>query len=309
MYSKINSYYKEPTVKIFLLLLSFTLSLIADAFISAESLNTQLNDEKLVVIDVGTKDDYLLKGHVPGAVHSVISEWRMPVEKHYLMRPESELVKKIAELGISNDSKVVLYDHGGPKELLKASYIALTLINLGLENVSILNGGFEEWSYVGDVEKGPVQKKKGNFKASTKKKIIVDKEFVSQNLYKIPMVEARPSKFYFGMEKSPGVKRIGHISGGMSYFWKNSFKNEGDAVLVKSDKELRELLIEGMQLNPSKEMMVYCTGGLEASMNWYILSRVLNFKDVKIYDASMKEWANRDDTPMVKYRWEQFRQN
>ena len=292
---------------LFLSLVSFVLLSADEAFISAETLNKHLNDEKVVIIDLGTKDDYLLKGHIPGAVHSVISEWRMPVDKHFLMRPESELVKKISELGISNDSKVVLYGHGGKKELLKASYIALTLINLGLENVSILNGGFEEWGYVGDVEKGTSQNKQTSFKASVKKKIVVDREFVSQNLYKIPMIEARPSKFYFGMEQSPGVKRIGHISGGMSYFWKNSFRNEDETVKVKTREELRELLMAGMQLDPSKEMMVYCTGGLEASMNWYILTQVLKFKDVKIYDASMKEWANRDDTPMVKYRWEQFK--
>ncbi len=292
---------------LFLSLVSFVLLSADEAFISAETLNKHLNDEKIVIIDLGTKDDYLLKGHIPGAVHSVISEWRMPVDKHSLMRPESELVKKISELGISNDSKVVLYGHGGKKELLKASYIALTLINLGLENVSILNGGFEEWGYVGDVEKKISQNKQTSFKASVKKKIVVDREFVSQNLYKIPMIEARPSKFYFGMEQSPGVKRIGHISGGMSYFWKNSFRNEDETVKVKTREELRELLMAGMQLDPSKEMMVYCTGGLEASMNWYILTQVLKFKDVKIYDASMKEWANRDDTPMVKYRWEQFK--
>lgn len=292
---------------LFLSLVSFVLLSANEAFISAETLNKHLNDENIVIIDLGTKDDYLLKGHIPGAVHSVIGEWRMPVDKHFLMRPESELVKKISELGISNESKVVLYGHGGKKELLKASYIALTLINLGLENVSILNGGFEEWSYVGDVEKDTSQNKQTSFQASVKKKIVVDREFVSQNLYKIPMIEARPSKFYFGMEQSPGVKRIGHISGGMSYFWKNSFKNEDETVKVKTREELRELLMAGMQLDPSKEMMVYCTGGLEASMNWYILTQVLKFKDVKIYDASMKEWANRDDTPMVKYRWEQFK--
>lgn len=293
---------------LFLSLVSFVLLSAGEAFISAETLNKHLNDEKVVIIDLGTKDDYLLKGHIPGAVHSVISEWRMPVDKHFLMRPESELVKKISELGIRNDSKVVLYGHGGKKELLKASYIALTLINLGLENVSILNGGFEEWGYVGDVDKNISQNKQTSFKASVKKKIVVDREFVSQNLYKIPMVEARPSKFYFGTEQSPGVKRIGHISGGMSYFWKNSFRNEDETVKVKTREELGELLMAGMQLDPSKEMMVYCTGGLEASMNWYILTQVLKFKDVKIYDASMKEWANRDDTPMVKYRWEQFKQ-
>ena len=297
-------------MKKILLLLSFTLCTFAsDAFISPEELSQQLGDKNLVVIDVGTKDDYLLKGHVPGAVHSVISQWRMPVKKHYVMRPQAELVKKISELGISNDSKVVLYGHGGKKQLLKASYIALMLNVFGVENVSILNGGFEEWTYVGEVEMDAAHNKATDFKASAKSNVVVDKDFVLKNINKIPMVEARPPRFYFGMEKSPGVKRIGHISGGMSYFWKNSFKKEDDIAKIKTAEELRELLIEGMQLDPSKEMMVYCTGGLEASMNWYVLTQVLSFKNVKIYDASLKEWGNTDGTPMVKYRWEAFQYN
>lgn len=265
-----------------------------------------MKSEKIVVIDVGTKEEYLEKGHIPGALHSEIGEWRVQVEKYFLMRPEAELVKTVSELGIDNNTKVVLYGHGGEKQLLKASYIALALINLGHENVSILNGGFEEWTYEGDVSKKASQNKKADFKASPKKKILVDKAFVLENLNKIPMIEARPPHFYFGAVESPGVKRIGHISGGMSYFWKNSFH---EAEIVKTEDELKEILVEGMQLDPSKQMMVYCTGGLEASMNWYILTQVLKFKDVKIYDASMKEWGNLDDTPMVKYRWEAFRQN
>jgi len=35
-------------------------------------------------------------------------------------------------------------------------------------------------------------------------------------------------------------------------------------------------------------------------MNWYVLTKHLNFKNVKIYDASMKQWGNLDDTPMEK---------
>lgn len=290
-----------------IVLLGCVLLLANEPFVSAEKLNTLLEKGNIVVVDVGVKEDYLTKGHIPGAVNTDINEWRMPVEKYFLMRPQSELIKKITELGISNESMVVLYGHNKPKEILQASYIALALKILGHENVTLLNGGFGEWtfdksrpiSYISEINTP------GIFKA-VKKDYVVGREYVLKNLNKIPMIEARPPQFYYGVEQSEGVKRKGHISGGSSYFWKNSF--EADET-VKSVDELTEILIKGMELDPSKEMMAYCTGGLEASMNWYILTQVLNFKDVKIYDASMKEWGNRDDTPMNVYRWESCKKN
>lgn len=291
-------------MKLFAILFFGSVALFAtEPFISAEKLNALLPLGKVVVLDVGTQEDYLTKGHITGAVNTKISEWRMPVEKHFLMRPEAELIKKISELGISNDSTVVLYGHNQPKEILMASYMALTLKTLGHENVAILNGGFAEWTYdskrmISHQMEAP---KVGKFIAVPKKNIVVDRAFVLSKLNKIPMIEARPPQFYYGLEESEGVKRKGHITGGSSYFWKNSF--EADET-VKNSNDLQEILVKGMQLDPTKETMVYCTGGLEASMNWYILTQVLGFKDVKIYDASLKEWGNREDTPMTIYRWE-----
>jgi len=274
-----------------------------EPFVSAEKLNERLQQGNVVVIDVGSPEDYIQAGHIPGAVNTKISDWRMPVENHFLMRSTEELTKKVSELGIKNDSTVVLYGHNKPKEILKASYIALVLKTLGHKEVSILNGGFEEWVFD---SKRPVSKANEITQPSVyipvvNKNIVVDREFVIAHMNKIPMIEARPSDFYFGLLESEGVKRKGHIPGAASYFWKNSLESDET---IKPIDEVKDILVKGMQLDPSKQMLVYCTGGLEASMNWYVLTQVLKFQDVKIYDASLKEWGNRNDTPMTTYRWE-----
>ena len=64
------------------------------------------------------------------------------------------------------------------------------------------------------------------------------------------------------------------------------------------------MLIEGLGLDPNKEVITYCTGGLETSMNWFVLHRILGFKKARLYDASMKQWANDPRMPLTKYRWE-----
>ena len=54
------------------------------------------------------------------------------------------------------------------KELLKSSYIALALVTNGFTNISILNGGYGDWKYEFEQEKGMISIEnpkfsKGNF--------------------------------------------------------------------------------------------------------------------------------------------------
>ena len=288
-----------------LLLISITLtSYAATAFISADALDEIHQNENIIIIDVGSKKDYL-QGHIPSAQHTEISNWRRSVEKHKLMQPSAKIEEVMRSLNINNDSHVIIYGHNKGKEILKSSYIALAMITHGLKDVSILDGAYEEWI---DDEERTVSKKEsirlmGNFKATKRMNVIVDMAYVKKHINKTPMLEARPAVFYYGSLRSQGVKRIGHIPHAMSSYWKDKF--EIDATL-KSDDILKEIFTDGFKLNPKKEVILYCTGGLEASMNWFVLSQHLKYTQAKIYDGSLREWANRDDTPLVRYKWETY---
>ncbi|MEN8147681.1 MAG: rhodanese-like domain-containing protein [Campylobacterota bacterium] len=277
----------------------------AAAFISADALDKLIQDKEIVLVDVGSKKDFE-QGHIPGAVHTSITAWRKPVEKHQVMRSSEQIETAMRELGISNDSQVVIYGHNKTKEALKSSYIALAMIVHGLKEVSILDGAYEEW--IDEDEQRAVSKKSpirilGNFKAVKNPNVVVDMAYVKKRVNKVPMLEARPAVFYYGTLRSQGVKRIGHIPKAMSSFWKDKFEIDGT---LKDDEVLKEIFTDGYKLNPDKEVILYCTGGLEASMNWFIVSQHLKFTKAKIYDASLREWANRDDTPLVRYKWETY---
>ena len=276
----------------------------ATGFISAQKLQTMLQDKDLVLVDLGTQKDYL-NYHIPHAVHTEINKWRKPVLKHQLMRSTAEIQKEMQRLGINKDSQVVIYGHNGPKEALKSSYVALSMIVNGLKNVAILNGGFAEWEDDDDrrLESKGRHNPKGDFVAHYNKDIVVDMAYTKAHIGKVPMLEARPAVFYYGSLRSNGVKRIGHIPKAMSSFWKDKFEIDGT---LKSDAILKEIFLDGYNIKPDKEVLLYCTGGLEASMNWFVLSQHMHFKHAKIYDGSMREWANRDDTPIVRYKWETF---
>lgn len=290
-------------MKLFVLMAIAISLFAAPAFVDVKYVQKHLDDPDVRLVDVGTLADYNA-GHIKHAVHTDISDWRAPHGAYQLMRTPAKIENVMRSLGINQNDHVILYGHNKPKENLKASYVALAMWVNGHERVSLLDGHYLEYDFCEscEVSKTTAPVKPGNFTARFRSDVLVDRAYVLAQLHRIPMIEARPPEFYFGKLSSRGVARIGHIAGAMSYTWTNSF-NEG---MILPEAQVRQIVTEGMQLSPENTMLAYCTGGLEASMNWYVLTRVLHFKDVKVYDASMREWGNRDDTPMVAYRWEQF---
>ena len=278
-----------------------------EGFITADALHAKMKKgEKLVVIDVGSRHAFRAN-HIPGAQQTDARHWRKSVSKYYLMREPEALEQYVRSLGVDDDTLIVLYGHNRKKELLTASYIALALHVLGNDNTVILDGGFAEWEFDDSrsVESGMgITPKHGNFTAKVRDDVLVDLAFVQQNLFKMPMLEARPSDYYFGRLFSNGVKRAGHIPGAISGFWKHSFTEDE---LLLSEETVRTIFLKGYGLKASDTVLLYCTGGLEASMNWYLLHRVVGFKKLKLYDASMLEWGNREDTPIDAYQWEFYR--
>ena len=286
-------------MKFFLsLLFSATFVFSSSAFIEPKELRELIIQTNTVLLDT-TDSENFKKGHIPSAVNVDVSNFRKQVGPYQLMKSPEDVQKGIRALGINNNSRVVIYGHNKPKEILKAGYIALALITNGFTNISILDGGYTEWieEYEDFISTADKDIKEGNFVAHFNPNILVDLKYVRDSIGKVSMIESRTKRYYDAEAQSKGVRRLGHIPKAKSSFWGDKF---GSDYMLKTDKELKAIYIDQNELKNDKEVIVYCTGGLEASINWYILHQHLNFKNVKIYDASMREWGNRDDTPMEK---------
>ncbi len=289
-------------MKILLIILISAITLFAmEPLVSAKWLKEAHNDKNLVIIDVS--DSKLFeKGHIPGSINSPISQWREKHENYLLVKNADAIQKEFSAIGINKKSKVIVYSHhDNAKDILKASYVLWAMEYYGFENSAMLDGGLPAWkAHKETLSTTNDTTKKGNFKVAENKALVADLAFVKEQIGKSNMLDARPSIFYFGAQKQSVLKKAGHIPKAHSYFWKYSF--DGD--YLKSKDVLKEMLVEGMGFDPEKPMITYCTGGLETSMNFFVLHRILGFDNIRLYDASMKEWGNRSDTPMIKYRWE-----
>ena len=293
-------------MKALLIITSLVASLFSSsALVSPKWLSENLKADRLVIVDVSEKTVYGAEGHIPGAVNTEIGAWRSASGPYLTVRSEKAIETEMRRLGIDNESHVVIYAHiKTPKDFLKASYLYWAMRYHGLKQVSLLDGGFEAWVKESlpitiQTETG----KQGNFMAVRNPDLITDRIYVTKQIGKTPMIDARPPEYYFGILPSAGVERSGHITGAMSYFWKYSVD---DAYRLKPVGELEAVFGDGLGLKKDQEVIVYCTGGLETSYNFFVLEGVLGYQKVRLYDESMKEWGNREDTPMQRYRWEMF---
>ncbi|WP_309500169.1 rhodanese-like domain-containing protein [Sulfurovum sp.] len=292
-------------MKFFILLVGLAMPLMAiEPIVTAQWLNEHKNDSHMRIVEVSGGDLYSSE-HIPNAVHTSIDKWRYDNGTFLSVRPVAEIEAETSRLGIDENSNVILYAPiKEPIDLLKASYIYWALHYHGVRNVALLDGGLEAWRK----SKLPLTNIKPSisktpFKASLDKNKIADMHYVKNALGKIPMIDARPSDMYLGVTPTPTVKRNGHIAGAMSYSWNYSVEKD---YRLKPKMLLENVFKEGYKLDKTKEILVYCTGGLETSFNYFVLNGVLGYKNIRLYDASMKEWGNTENTPMEKYKYEMF---
>ena len=75
------------------------------------------------------------------------------------------------------------------------------------------------------------------------------------------------------------------------------------ASLFGPDKALKPIAdlrtaFEGVGAAADKRVLVYCGGGIAATLDAFVLTAMLGHRNVSVYDNSMQEWANDPSLPM-----------
>jgi thiosulfate/3-mercaptopyruvate sulfurtransferase len=223
----------------------------------------------------------------------------------YLLMNSTEIIQKeLRNLGVNQDSKIVIYDHNTKKSILNSSYLAFILLYSGFENVSILDGGYMAWVFENELLTSSIKqdaKEEGNFIVNVNPKLIASLENVRQNLASAIMLDARTPQEYYATERSKNIERIGHISYAKSSHYKDKFLRDNT---LRNKQELDEIYIYGHGIKQNDEIIVYGDNVFTASMEFYILYKHMGFKNTKLYEASLLEWGNSLDLPMTRFKWE-----
>jgi thiosulfate/3-mercaptopyruvate sulfurtransferase len=282
-----------------------------EALVSTDWLAAHLADPHVRILDSSFKqpgitptarEDYDA-GHIPGAVFFDIDDVAEPGTSlpHMIPSPE-RFSAKMAERGIGNGDKVIVYDANG----LSSAGRAWWLLRLfGHDNVALLNGGLPGWKAEGrPLETATPAIPQRQFTARFDPDLVRSKAAVMANVEsrREQVIDARSAGRFDGSaeETWPGRRR-GHIPGSRNLPF--------DQVTDPNTKQLKNAaeltaLFDGAGVALDRPIVASCGSGVTAcalAFAAYLLGR----DRVAVYDGSWSEWGLPDgpsiETGPAKY--------
>ena len=279
-----------------------------DSLVTTEWLNQHLDDPDLVILDctVVVEPDAAVgfrlvngqaqyeAGHIPGAGFADLlralsapdkPEWWMP------MPTPEQFCAAMGALGVGNDSRVVLYDASGR---MWSARVWWMLRWVGFDNVALLDGGLGLWQAEGRPLSTEVPTRAPRqLTPSLRPEAIADQgeilaaiEAGAVDAGAVCLIDALGEESY----------RMRHIPGAAPV--------DANGLLDETGRYLSEDALAALhaphasQDDTDARIITYCGGGVAASSNAFILTR-LGFDNVAVYAASMQEWAADPADPLV----------
>ena len=273
-------------------------------------LAAHLNDPNVIVLD-GTvhlipdpKITYTVKsgredfekGHTPGAQFlDLQADLSAKHPKLRFMMPNAEeFAAAMGRFGVGDTSRVILYSTTTPQW---AARIWWMLRNYGFENAAVLNGGFQKWAREGrPAETGPGKPRPpARFTVREDRHLMVGKEAVLAAVgdSAVCTINALSGEQHAGSGGNT-YGRPGRIAKSVNVPAASLIDPQNGAFLPAP--ALRAKFAAAGAFD-KKQVITYCGGGIAASADALALV-MLGHPDVRLYDASMSEWANDPSLPM-----------
>ena len=277
----------------------------ASPLISTAELAAIANDPELVIVDTrhdlmnpSIGRDVYAAGHISGAIYLSIDEDLSGTKtgkngRHPLPTPEAFAVTLGAK-GISNTSKVVVYDQGTAMFVGRLWWM---LRWVGHDNVFVLDGGIAQWQKEGR----PVETS-GNARAVTTFTVSPREHMrltaaQTQLSIKDParrVLDARAADRYRG-EVEPVDPVAGHIPGAFNRAFPTNLR---DGVFKPADELKREfeIILAG---RPPEQLIHQCGSGVSALANMIAMEHA-GLSGSVLYAGSWSEWCSDDSRPIAK---------
>jgi thiosulfate/3-mercaptopyruvate sulfurtransferase len=277
--------------------------------IGTDAVQRQLRDPDLRILDCTThlipdpKITYQVvpgradfeNGHIPGA-QFVDLQGDLSDKSHRLrfMLPSAEaFAAAMSRFGVGEGTRVVLYSTANP---WWATRVWWMLRVFGFYDAAVLNGGWQKWSREGrPVETGPATPRPpGHFVVREERPLMVGKEEVLQAIGddRACTINALLPEQHAGTGGNT-YGRPGRIKGTVNLSAAHLIDPTTNEFLPPAELRKRFEAVGAFD----KRVITYCGGGIAASADALALV-MLGHPEVRLYDASMSEWATDPSLPM-----------
>jgi thiosulfate/3-mercaptopyruvate sulfurtransferase len=271
----------------------------ADALVSADWAEKNLNTAGVVFVEVDEDASAYDGGHIEGAIKL---DWKTDlqdqVKRDFVSKAQFEAL--LSSRGVSNDDTVVLY--GGNNNWF-AAYAYWYFKLYGHQDVRLLDGGRKKWELDGrELSKDTVSRPATSYVAQEQDlSIRAFRDEVVAAIDLKNLVDVRSPDEFSGKLLAPAhlpqeqSQRPGHIPSAINVPWSKAANEDGT---FRSDDELRTLYGEA-GLNDGKSTIAYCRIGERSSHTWFALHELLGHSDVKNYDGSWTEYGSLVGVPVA----------
>jgi len=269
-----------------------------------DELARELDAPDLVIIDASwhmpaenrnAHEEYLAE-HIPGAIFFDIDEIAdtksgLP----HMLPPPEKFSSRMRSMGIGDGSRIVVYDSTG---LFSAARVWWTFRVMGVDDVSVLNGGLPKWKREGlPLESGPARSRTArHFTARRNLDLVRDVGDIKALLKdrSAEIVDARAAGRFAGKapEPRPGL-RSGRIPGSHNLPFAKLLNKDGT---LRTAAEI-ERLFEEAGVDLSKPVVASCGSGITASVLALGLAEI-GHRRAAVYDGSWSEWGADQSLPI-----------
>lgn len=270
---------------------------ITEPLVSVNWLNSNLSEPNLIILDAT----------IPKVTGGDVSksEEQIPTSRFFDLKTkfsdvsapfpttfpsEEQFTKSTQELGINNDSAIVIYDDQGIYSSPRAWWLFKAF---GHDNVAVLDGGYPAWKKANfKVEnKHNYKGKNGDFEAKYRPNLMkffqdVKKESLDKNHL---IIDARSEARFKCLEPEPRAGlRMGTIPNSVNIPFEDLLTGQQ----FKSEKELKQVFQKFAK--EGDNLTFSCGSGITACV-LALGAELSGFKNLSVYDGSWTEWGSLVD--------------
>jgi len=175
--------------------------------------------------------------------------------------------------------------------------VAYLLERSGLKDISVLDGGYAGYKASDNVTKEFPKYSVGKFTVKDNPSVRVSLNDVRKLIGKpgVVFIDPRPEKLFRGEENI--WIRNGHIPGARNIPWV-TFTDAKNPHKLRSLDEIKKILAD-KKIVPENDIIVSCSTGREATLQYVVLKHLLNYPKVRIYEGSWTEYSTQKDLPVA----------